>query len=164
MDALAVWDDWSAEQWLDEADRFERMAQRFHDHPQLTASFKALARDALARSSLVPAKTVDQVPEYDWSRLRRTDEVLPTPADIPCFRLRRMQQQTATLEANDVRVRRVHFEMADRYRALAQGAEADCKNRAAARPIINEEQPILLQNRRPSRAADTILPEIVDLI
>ena len=127
MDALAAWDDWSTEQWLDEAGRFQRMAERFHDHPQLNASFKALARDALARSNPAPAKPIQQLPEYDWSRLRRTDAVPPTPADLAYFRLRRMQEQTAALEALDVRVRRVHLEMADRYRALAQGAEAGCK-------------------------------------
>jgi hypothetical protein len=126
MDALAAWDAWSAEQWLDEADRFERMAERFHDHPQLNASFKALARDALARSNPAPAKPIEQLPEYDWSRLRRT-AVRPTRADLAYFRLRKMQEQTAALEAHDVRVRRVHLEMADRYRVLAQGAEAGCK-------------------------------------
>ena len=126
MDALAAWDDRSAGQWLDAAERFERMAQRFHDHPQLNASFKALARDALARSSPARGNPVKQLPECDCSGRRRTP-VPPTSADLSYFRLRGIQEQTAALEARDVRVRRVHFEMADRYRALAQGAEAGCK-------------------------------------
>ena len=51
MDAHQTrWDDWPAEQWLEEAVRFEKMARRFVHRPELNGSFGALARDARRRA------------------------------------------------------------------------------------------------------------------
>jgi hypothetical protein len=38
--------DWSPQGWIEEAYRFDSLAERFRGHPFLGASFAALARDA----------------------------------------------------------------------------------------------------------------------
>ena len=97
MDAEHLrWDSRSAEEWLEEADRFEKMAGRFDRHPQLNASFAALARDARMRA----------------------DVHATTPSDFDYFRMRAARERWAAGEACDKRVRRVHLEMAERYQAL----------------------------------------------
>jgi len=49
----------------------------------------------------------------------------PASADAEYFRRRTAQEQRAALRSRDVRVRRVHLEMALRYRALSREVEAD---------------------------------------
>ena len=44
-------------------------------------------------------------------------------ADAEYFRFRTAQEQRAALRSHDARVRRVHLEMAVRYRALSHEAE-----------------------------------------
>jgi len=47
----------------------------------------------------------------------------PARGDAEYFRRRTVQEQRAALRSDDVRVRRVHLEMALRYRALSRDAE-----------------------------------------
>ena len=49
----------------------------------------------------------------------------PGRADAEYFRHRTAQEQRAALQSHDVRVRRVHLEMALRYRVLSREAETD---------------------------------------
>lgn len=106
MDGLQTrWDQRSAEQWLDESVRFERMASRFGHLPQLNASFAALARDA---------------------RMRATRSYVSS--DLDYFRMRAAMEQTAAANAHDVRVQRVHLEMAERYQASIQAVEAGSRS------------------------------------
>lgn len=101
MDALPVsWDSRSAEQWLGQAARFEKMAGRFDHHPQLNASFTSLARDAT----------------------KRAGQLLES-SDLDYFRMRVRKERAAATTARDVRVRRVHLELAERYHALIRDAE-----------------------------------------
>ncbi len=116
------WDDWSAEQWLDEALRFEKMAQRFVDHPQLNASFGALAHDARLRAGPAP------VPANEASRVSRspaaagTDSAHHLSRDLDYFRRRAAKERTAAIQSRDSRVRRAHLEMAERYAGLVRAA------------------------------------------
>jgi hypothetical protein len=96
------WDNRSAEQWLEQAARFEKMAGRFDHHPQLNASFTALARDAAKRAG---------------QRLESSD--------LDYFRMRAGKERGAAAAACDMRARRVHLEMAERYNALVRGTESE---------------------------------------
>ena len=96
MDGLQMsWDNRSAEQWLEQAARFQKMAGRFDHHPQLNASFSALAEDAAKRAG------------------QRGES-----SDRDYFRMRAGRERAAATVARDARVRRVHLEMAERYHAL----------------------------------------------
>ena len=102
MDGLHPrWDHRSAEQWLEDVARYEKMANRFPRHSHLNASFAALARDA---------------------RKRAND--LNLGADVNYFRTRAASERTAAANASDMRVRHVHLEMAERYQANISAAEA----------------------------------------
>lgn len=87
------WDIRSPEEWLEEAAHFEQMAKRFDKRPRLRASFALLAKDAADRAS-------------------RSAPI----GDVDYLRMRAAREQSAALDATDARVRRVHIEMADRYR------------------------------------------------
>ena len=103
MDGLhASWDDRSSEQWLEDAARYQKMAERFHHHAELNASFAALARDAG----------------------KRADD-LSSGADLNYFRTRAARERSAAANASDMRVRQVHLEMAERYQANIRVVEAD---------------------------------------
>jgi hypothetical protein len=102
MDGLqARWDERSPQQWLEDAARYQKMAERFHHHPELKASFAALARDAG----------------------KRADD-LSLGADLDYFRNRFASERSAAANASDIRVRQVHLEMAERYQANIRVAEA----------------------------------------
>jgi len=94
------WDNRTADQWLEQAARFQKMASRFDLHSRLHASFAALARDAGKR-----AKQSSMACDLDYLRMRAAHE------------------QTAGGNAADIRVRRVHLEMAKRYQALIRATE-----------------------------------------
>ena len=61
---------------------------------------------------------VPSVEEYDWSRIRRTEMKSLTKSDLDYFRLRAAGERAAAEGAQDIRVRQVHLEMAERYQAL----------------------------------------------
>ncbi len=117
------WDGRTAEQWLDEAGRFDKMAERFNHHPALNGSFASLAHNPRlsARSSPVPVPSTE---DYDWSRIRRTEMKAFTEPDLDYFRMRAAGEQAAAKCAHDTRVRQVHLEMAERYQALIRAGEA----------------------------------------
>jgi len=60
----------------------------------------------------------------DWSARPVRSPAPPASAEAEYFRRRAAQEQRAALQSRDVRVRRVHLEMALRYRALLREAEA----------------------------------------
>jgi hypothetical protein len=123
MDAHQTrWDDWSAEQWLEEALRFEKMAHRFVHHPQLNASFGALARDARRRAGpgLLHANGTSRVPHLPPAN--GTDPNRHMSTDFDYFRRRAAEERTAAVESRDLRVRRVHLEMAKRYAGFVRTA------------------------------------------
>jgi hypothetical protein len=117
------WDGRTAEQWLDEAGRFDKMAERFGHHPALNATFASLARNARTRADDT-AVSVASSEEYDWSRIRRTQMKSLSASDLDYFRTRAAREQAASTGAHDMRVRQVHLEMAERYRALIRAGEA----------------------------------------
>jgi hypothetical protein len=108
------WDDWSAEQWLEEALRFEKMARRFMHRPKLNASFDSLARDARRRAG----------PQAWHGRHSRpangTEPSRHTSKDLDYFHRRAAEERTAAVRSSDLRVRRVHLEMAERYAGLVR--------------------------------------------
>jgi hypothetical protein len=117
------WDDRSSEQWLDEARRFEEMAERFSHHDHLNASFSALARDALVRAKDGRPAAARVMHSRDWSvhvlpRLASSTEV-----DVAYLRRRAQEELASAREAVDVRVSRVHLELAERYGARIHAAE-----------------------------------------
>ena len=122
------WDYRTGEEWRDQAARFEKMAERFQHHPQLEASFSALARDAIVRAK-------DGQPAE--ARLVAGADLLPArgayvadraaTADVDYFRRREAQEREAASQSSDVRVRCVHLEMAIKYGILAEGAEPNCR-------------------------------------
>ena len=114
-DRLTKWDDWTADQWLEEAARFDRMALRFRHRPQLNASFRALAEDALVRAKDGRLTEVQVVPGTDWCHSQ-------TNSDTEYFCRRAAQERRSALQSRDLRVRRVHLEMAERYRAVSPNA------------------------------------------
>lgn len=127
MDAsVRTWDHRSREEWLEEASRFERMAERFHHHPQLTASFSALACDAIVRAKDGRPAEARLVAGADWREGQCAAAAEPSASsDSEYFRHRATQELMAARQSCDLRVRRVHLELAMRYRALVTGAE-DC--------------------------------------
>ena len=123
--SLTRWDNWSAEQWLEEASRFDKMALRFDHHPQLNASFRALARDAIVRAKDGRLTEAQVVRGTHWLHPhRRHPATRPTSSDAEYFRRRTAQEERAAQQSRDIRVRRVHLEMAERYRALSREGEA----------------------------------------
>ena len=124
-EGLTRWDNWSAEQWLEEASRFDKMALHFDHHPQLNASFRALARDALVRAKDGRLTEAQVVRGTHWLHPHgRHRAAHPTCSDAEYFRRRTAQEQRAAQQSRDFRVRRVHLEMAERYRALSREGEA----------------------------------------
>lgn len=122
MDAHQTpWDDWPAEQWLEEALRFEKMAHRFVHHSHLNASFGALARDARRRAGprLPPAIEESRAP---CSRAANSAAPNGHMKDLDYFRRRAAEEQTAAVGSRDLRVRRVHREMAERYAGRIRAA------------------------------------------
>ena len=69
----------------------------------------------------------------NWSAKLARSPARPASADAEYFRRRTAQEQRAALQSRDVRVRRVHFEMALRYSALSLEAETYCG--AGLRPV-----------------------------
>lgn len=123
MDGLQIgWDRRTADQWLDEAHRFDKMAELFDHHPALNANFASLARNARTRA--LDSDPVPSAGDYDWSRIRRTEVKSLTASDLGYFRRRAASEQIAATSARDMRVRQVHLEMAERYRAQIRAAEA----------------------------------------
>lgn len=119
MDAHHMrWDNRSAEQWLEEAGRFEKMAERFDQNPELNASFAALARDARTRAIDRPGSVRQSLEEFDWSRIRRNGVKPADASDLDYYRMRASTERAAASNARDVRVRRVHLELAERYQAF----------------------------------------------
>jgi hypothetical protein len=117
------WDDWTVDQWLEEAARFDKMALRFRHRPQLNASFKALAQDALVRARDGRLTEIQVVPGTDWRHPQpRHGAARATNSDTEYFCRRAAQEQRAALHSRDLRVRRVHLEMAERYRAVSPNA------------------------------------------
>lgn len=123
MNALHTsWDGRTAEQWLEQAGRFDKMAERFGHNSALNASFASLAHAARtrARNSPVPVPSAE---DYDWSRIRRTRMKAFTEPDLDYFRMRAAGERAAAKGAHDMRVRQVHLEMAERYQALIRAGE-----------------------------------------
>src|SRR5690242_8660519 len=110
MDGLHVgWDNRTAQEWLEEAGRFEKLARRFDHHAHLSASFSALARNARTRATQRQPSSGPSLEDYDWSRIRRAGESAENTANLDYFRTRVIQEQAAAESANDIRVRRVHL-------------------------------------------------------
>ena len=114
------WDGRSAEQWLEQAGRFEKLAKRLDDRPQLNASFSALAQDARKRAK--DGRTASQ--DCHLGDIGQQTSTPATEADLDYFRSRAAHEKMAAAQADDVRVRRVHLEMAQRYGILIRAAEA----------------------------------------
>lgn len=114
------WDGRSAEQWLEQAGRFEKMAERLDDRPQLSASFSALAQDARKRAKDGRTASPD-CHSIDFGQQASTPA---TKADLDYFRSRAAHEKMAAAQAHDIRVRSVHLEMAQRYGILIRAAEA----------------------------------------
>lgn len=110
------WDNRTAEQWLDQAGRFEKMAERLDHHPQLNASFSALARDARKRAK--DGRTIS----HRGIGLQAAGA--PAEADLDYFRSRAAHERAAAAQAQDIRARRAHLEMAERYCIFVRAAEA----------------------------------------
>lgn len=129
MDAgQSRWDDRSAEQWLEQALRFEKMAERFQHHPGLNASFSALARDAVVRAKDGRPSEARVLAAAD---LRRA---IPSNSDVDYFRRREAQERLAAAKSSDPRARRAHLEMAHRYHAILSDAE---EARGAALRVVS---------------------------
>lgn len=126
MDGLHTgWDNRTARQWLEEAGRFEKMAEWFGHHSDLNASFSALAREARTRAVRDPAS----------AGIRRLEARSWTTGDLDYFRMRAAKEHAAA-DARDMRVRRVHLEMAERYDALIRLGESGSR----ARPrLVSQE-------------------------
>lgn len=123
MDALGTMWNWSTEQWLERADRFEKMAEQFNHRPELNASFRALSRDALVRAKDGQLTQGRMVRGTAWTR---PADIYPparmSKSDLSYFRHRANEEETAGFASHDQRVRSVHLQMAERYRALVRNA------------------------------------------
>lgn len=122
------WDDRSGEQWLDDARRFEKMIERFSDHDHLRASFSALARDALVRAKDGHHTAARVVHARDWCLQALLGLSKPSSADADYLRRRVREELTSAGEATDIRVARVHLELAERYLAripLTEGSRGE---------------------------------------
>ena len=122
------WDHRSGEEWLEQAARFGKMAGRVQHNSHLEASFSALARDAIVRAKDGQPTAARLVAGADW----RAAQVVyaakgSAAADIEYFRRREAQERLGASQSSDVRVRRVHLEMAIRYGALVSSTEAQCR-------------------------------------
>ena len=118
------WDNRTAEQWLDQAGRFEKMAARLDHYPQLNASFSALAQDARKRAK--GGRTISH--RGIGLQARTTAE-----ADLDYFRSRAAHERVAAAQAQDLWACRAHLEMAERYGIFIRAAEAGWG--AGLRPI-----------------------------
>ena len=116
------WDDRSGQQWLDEAHRFEKMAELFSHRHQLNASFSALARDAMVRAKDGRPAAARVMRTGGWSRHVPALAVRPDGPDVDYFRRRVQEELASARAATDIRVARVHLELADRYRARISAA------------------------------------------
>src|SRR5690348_14597347 len=114
------WDNRSAEQWLEEAGRFEKMADRFDQSSHLNASFTALARDARRRATETPSPARQVFTDCDWRRMSSSAVTPVSSYDADYYRRRAASERQAADDAHDSRVRRVHLEMAERYQALVR--------------------------------------------
>jgi hypothetical protein len=125
MDAgQSRWDDRSAEQWLEQAVRFEKMAERFQHHPGLNASFSALARDAVVRAKDGRPSEARVLAAADLRRpIPSCRAAQTTSSDVDYFRRREAQERLAAVHSADSRARRAHLEMAHRYHAILSDAE-----------------------------------------
>jgi len=113
------WDDRSYEEWIDESARFEKMAERLDYHPQLKASFSALAREAVVRAKDGRLTAARIVAGAEWRQVQFSNAAnSSTSANIEYFQRRESQERLAASQSSDLRVRRVHLEMAIRYGAL----------------------------------------------
>ena len=119
MDANHMrWDKRSAEQWLEEAGRFEKMADRFDENSRLNTSFAALARDARRRAAETSSRSRQVSDNRDWRWMCGGSVTPVSPSDADYYRGRAASERKAADDAQDSRVRRVHLEMAGRYQAL----------------------------------------------
>lgn len=114
----AGWDNRSAEQWLDQAGRFEEMAKRFDRYPRLNSSFSVLAQDARKRAWEGSTASLDC-----GGQIRQRAGTRVTDADVQYFWSRAAHEKAAAEGAGDIRVRRVHLEMAKRYEILIRAAD-----------------------------------------
>lgn len=102
MDGLnGGWDNRAAQQRLDDAGLVGKMAGCFDHQLRLDAGLATAAKDAAERATTSRAES-----------------------DLDYFRMRAAREQAAARNAGDLRVRRVHLEMAELYRLLARDAEA----------------------------------------
>jgi len=88
----------TTDQLLNDAARFARLSKRFNHHPQLSARFSWLARDAVALA-------------------RRST------ADVEYFRMRSAAEEAAAASAAHARARNAHLEMASHYQTLISMSE-----------------------------------------
>ena len=124
------WDHRSGEEWLQQAARFERMAERFQHHPQLEASFNALARDATVRAKDGQPTAARVVAGADLRRAQHAPAANHVALnDFEYLRRREAQEREAASRSSDLRARRVHLEMAIRYGLLRSTAEPNCRTR-----------------------------------
>lgn len=116
------WDGRTADQWLDEAKRFEKMAERFGHHEALNASFASLASNARTRA-LHASPSAQSARDHDCDRLPPA-MVAPVESDLDYFHSRACAEEEAAKSAKNMRVRRVHLELAQRYRSLIRAGRA----------------------------------------
>lgn len=135
MIGFAIWDERSSEQWLQDAGRFAKMAERFYRHPQLKARFSALARDGIVRAKDGRSAEARVVCGTDWRGAQPASlGAHPANANLDYFRCREAQERAAASQSSDLRVRRVHLEMALRYGALISRPEANGARRQRCVP------------------------------
>jgi hypothetical protein len=107
------------------------MAERFSHHPHLNASFSALARDALVRAKDGRPAAARVMHARDWCMPALPRLSSTTAADVDYLRRRAREELTSAGQATDIRVARVHLELAERYRARIRAAEAPGSERLA---------------------------------
>ncbi len=113
--------DWLDDEWRTQADRFASMAAQLDSYPHLNTSFTALARDALVRAEHGRWPKLGEMREPDMSRKGHGDRGrAPGKPDLKYYRRRVTEEKAAALQASDLRVSRVHCEMARRYGDLVR--------------------------------------------
>ena len=124
MDALDTdWGGRTAEQWLNAVGCFNRMAERFRHQATFRARFASLPGNARTRAADRPVAH-SCIEDYDRSGIRPTLMKALSESDLDYFRKRAAVEQAGAEGAHDIRVRQVHLEMAERYRALMRAGEA----------------------------------------
>jgi hypothetical protein len=127
MDATEVrWDNRSAEQWLEEAGRFEKMAERLDRNSHRSASFAALAPDAPRRPTETSNAARHLSSDSDWRRMCGSRVTPVSSSDADYYRRRAASEYKAADDAHDSRVRRVHLALAERYQALVRKGPGAC--------------------------------------